>query len=269
MARPLRPRFPLRLPAAALAALPGLWLLAQAAAGQLGPRPWETLNHETGAWTLRLLVATLAITPLRRVLRWGPLLQVRRPLGVATALYAAAHLVCFAGDHGFDIGLVAGETVRRTYLQLGLVALLVLVALAATSNDAAVRRLRAERWQRLHRLVWVAAVLGVLHALLQARLGAIEPAVMAGIVVWLALFRWLPQVPRPAALVALAVAVAGLVAGIEALAAAGALGSRAWALLAANLQPSLWPRPAVVVLGLGLAVAALAACRPRPEQARN
>ncbi|MFO1068256.1 MAG: ferric reductase-like transmembrane domain-containing protein [Geminicoccaceae bacterium] len=269
MARPVRPRFPLRLPAAVLAALPGLWLLAQAAAGQLGPRPWETLNHETGAWTLRLLVATLAITPLRRVLRWGPLLRVRQPLGVATAVYALAHLACFAGDHGFDLGFVAAETVRRTYLLLGLVALLALMALAATSNDAAVRRLRAERWQRLHRLVWVAAGLAALHALLQARLGSVEPAVMAGIVVWLALFRWLPQLPGPAALAGLAVAVAGLVGGVEAVAAAWTLGSRAWALLAANLQPFLWPRPVVVVLGLGLAVAGLAAWRQRPERGQN
>jgi sulfoxide reductase heme-binding subunit YedZ len=258
-----RPRLALQLPAAALAALPGLWLLAQAATGTLGPRPWEALNHETGAWTLRLLLATLAITPLRRVLRRGPLLQVRRPLGVAAALYAAAHLVCFAGDHGFDLAFVVGETVRRTYLQLGLVGLLVLVPLAATSSDRAVRWLRMQRWQRLHRLVWAAALLGVLHALLQARLGAIEPTVMAGVLVWLILVRRLPADMGTAGLAGLAVAVAIVAAGGEALAAAPALGARAWMLLEANLQPALWPRPAMVVLAFGLAIALLAAIRPR------
>ena len=133
-------------------------------ADQLGANPAETLIRATGDWTLRGLCLTLAITPLRVQLGWPELLRFRRLLGLLTFSYALLHLLAYAW---LDMGLVPEDIVRdipkRPFVLVGTLALLLLLPLAATSWNGAIRRLGAARWQALHRLVYAVAVLAVLH----------------------------------------------------------------------------------------------------------
>ncbi len=163
-----------------LLALPvGQFLLA--AAGASGPDPVRTLERDTGRLAFELLIATLAITPLRR---WAGLnlLRFRRPLGVATFWAALIHAAVWAG---LDVALEWPEILRslagRPYILLGALALLVMAPLAATSTDRAIRRMGARRWRQLHRLVYAIAVLGILHWVLLAKVIDTRLLVHAGL----------------------------------------------------------------------------------------
>jgi sulfoxide reductase heme-binding subunit YedZ len=231
--------------------------------GELGPRPVNEAVHQIGNWTLRLVLVSLAVSPGRALLHWPRLLQVRRMLGVAAFAYAAAHLLLYAADQAFDLGKVAVEIVLRIYLAIGFVALLLLAALAVTSTDGMMRRLRPRRWRRLHRLVYAAALLGVLHFFLQGKSNAAEPWIMAGLLAWLLAYRVLPQW-WPALI---AVLSAGAVALGEAVYYAIKTGVDPLQVLAANLTAAAGLRPAWVVLAIGLSAAlagALRRLRTRP-----
>ena len=184
---------PLKSVVFALLFVPGLWLAWRLAVGQLGPRPINEVIHQTGLWTIRLLLVTLAVTPLRQLLRWPQLVTVRRMIGVAAFAYGAAHLTAFAADKAFDLGVVATEIVSRFYLTIGAVALAGLTALAATSTDGMVRRLGGRNWRRLHRLVYAIGILAAVHFFLQSKLNVAEPIVMAGLLTWLLGYRLLPE----------------------------------------------------------------------------
>jgi sulfoxide reductase heme-binding subunit YedZ len=150
--------------------------------GDLGANPVETITHETGQWALRLLLATLAVTPLRRLTGWNPLLRVRRMLGLFAFFYAVLHLATYLWlDQFFDWGAVLADVLDRPYITIGFAAFLLLVPLAATSTDAMVRRLGGRRWQRLHRLVYPAAGLAVLHFLWLVKADLREPLIYAGL----------------------------------------------------------------------------------------
>lgn len=148
----------------ALCALPGLWLWAAALADALGPNPAEALIRGLGDWTLRFLLFTLAITPLRRLLQRPALARWRRGLGLWTAAYATQHGLAYVWlDMGLDGALVLDDVVQRPFITVGTLALLGLWVLAATSFQRAMRWLGGVRWQRLHRLVYAIAGLGLLH----------------------------------------------------------------------------------------------------------
>lgn len=143
---------------------PLAWLLWSAVTEQLGANPAETLIRSTGELALRDLCLTLAITPLRTVLGWPELLRFRRMLGLLTFTYAALHLMCYAW---FDMGLawddIALDVAKRPFILLGFSAFVLLLALAATSFNRAIRWLGAARWQALHRAVYAVAVLAIWH----------------------------------------------------------------------------------------------------------
>ena len=140
------------------------WLAFGALAGTLGSNPAETLIRSTGDWTLRLLCLTLAVTPLRQATGWQALARYRRLLGVASFCYALLHFACYAW---LDMGLVVDDIVRdiakRPFILVGASTLLLMLPLAATSLDRAIKALGARRWQALHRAVYVIAPLAVLH----------------------------------------------------------------------------------------------------------
>ena len=149
---------------ALLLALPMAWLVYATFNNLLGPNPPEALSRQTGDWTLRGLCLVLAITPLRVVLQAPGLLRLRRTVGVATFLYACVHLLCYAWfDQGFDLTDIGRDILKRPFIWLGFSAWLLLLPLAATSFNTAIRWLGGRRWQALHRLVYVAALLSVLH----------------------------------------------------------------------------------------------------------
>ena len=148
----------------AIGLLPLAWLVWRTATDQLGANPAETLIRATGDWALRGLCITLAVTPLRLLLGWPELLRFRRLLGLLTFGYASLHLLGYAW---FDMGLVWDDIVhdvpKRPFVLVGTLAFALLLPLAATSWNGAIRRLGARRWQALHRSVYAVAVLAILH----------------------------------------------------------------------------------------------------------
>jgi sulfoxide reductase heme-binding subunit YedZ len=144
--------------------MPWVWLLAQTLQDQLGPNPAEALIRATGDWTLRSLCVLLAVSPLRVLLGWPELLRFRRMLGLLVFGYAGLHLLCYAWfDMGFDLADTLQDLIKRPFIWLGFSAFVILLALAVTSFNRAVRWLGGKRWQMLHRGVYAVAVLAVLH----------------------------------------------------------------------------------------------------------
>jgi methionine sulfoxide reductase heme-binding subunit len=144
--------------------LPFLWLVYGTFADTLGVNPAETLMRSTGDWTLRFICLTLAVTPFRHWARLPALPRFRRMIGLFAFFYACVHFLCYAWlDMGFDLHAIVRDIPKRPFILVGTLALLLLVPLAATSFNGAMRALGAKRWQLLHRLVYLVALLGVLH----------------------------------------------------------------------------------------------------------
>ncbi len=147
-----------------LLAGPLAWLVYAAFNDMLGANPAEALTRQSGDWTLRGLCLVLAITPLRVLLKAPGLLRLRRTVGVATFVYAVLHLLCYAWfDQGFEVDDILRDIMKRPFIWLGFSALVLMLPLAITSNNRAIRWLGGRRWQLLHRLVYAAALLAVLH----------------------------------------------------------------------------------------------------------
>jgi len=147
----------------ALAALPALALALRFALEGLGANPIEDVTHLTGEWALRLVLCSLAITPLRRFFGWSGIAPLRRTLGLAGFAYAFVHLVTWSIiDLGLDFDAIVEDLTERPYVMAGMAAFTLLSILAATSTRASMRRL-GKRWVKLHRIVYVAAALGVVH----------------------------------------------------------------------------------------------------------
>ena len=142
---------------------PGAWLVAGIPRGWLGANPVEKLTHVTGLTALVLLLVTLAVTPLRRITGWNPIIKLRRPLGLFAFFYALAHFsIWFAFDMVFDFGLMLTDVAERKFITVGMAALILLLPLAITSTTGWIRRL-GKRWTKLHRAAYVATALGVVH----------------------------------------------------------------------------------------------------------
>ena len=132
--------------------------------GDLGVNPVETLQHKTGATALQLLIASLAITPLRKLTGWNQLIKVRRMLGVWAFTYAFAHFMTYlAFDRLFSFAGVAEDVVLRRFILSGMVSLLAMLPLALTSTKGWIRRMGGRNWQLLHRLAYVAVIAGAFH----------------------------------------------------------------------------------------------------------
>jgi sulfoxide reductase heme-binding subunit YedZ len=184
-----------------LACVPFALLAYDAINDGLGANPVEAVLHRTGDWALRLLLATLAVSPLRRWTGWSWLLHLRRPLGLLAFGYAMLHALTYVVlDRGLVWEDIVADVLERPYVTAGFTALVLMAPLAATSTRAAMRRL-GPRWQQLHRLVYAIAVLAVLHFLWSSKLDRPEPVVYAGVLAVLLLVR-LPAVLRGRRLVA-------------------------------------------------------------------
>ena len=243
------------------AVLPVLWLCWRTWTNDLGPRPFDEATHVTGSWAVRFVLIALAVTPARRLFNAPRLILMRRTLGVAAFGYALVHFCIYIGGERLDLAKVASEIALRFYLTIGFTAFVGLVALASTSTDGMVRRLGAVRWNRLHKVVYVIAVLAITHFLLQTKLDIYESVMMAGFLVWLFGYRALHRLTGDVTvwqLLALAVVAALMTAGGEAAWYSLGTGVDASRVLAVNLQFDLGLRPAAWVLIAGLAVAAAA-----------
>ena len=153
----------------------------QVAGYGLGANPIEELLHRCGEWGLKFLLITLAITPLRRITGWNWLVRYRRLLGLFAFFYVMLHFVVYIWlDRQLDLGSIVEDIVKRPYITIGMVAIVMLIPLAVTSTRGMMRRL-GHRWQKLHRLVYVIAILGVWHFWWQVKADFLEPSIYAGI----------------------------------------------------------------------------------------
>jgi len=145
----------------------------------LGANPVEKLLHELGRWGLKFLLLTLAVTPVRRLTGWHWLLRYRRMLGLFAFFYILLHFTVYAVlDQGLDAAAVIEDVIKRPYITLGMTGLLLLTPLAITSTRGMMRRL-GKRWQKLHRLVYLIAIVGVWHFYWQVKLDTWDATVYA------------------------------------------------------------------------------------------
>jgi len=146
----------------------------------LGANPAEFITRATGDWALRMLLVTLAVTPLRRFSGWNWLLRLRRMLGLFAFFYAVVHFASYiAFDHVFDVEVILKDIVKRPFITVGFLSLLLMLPLAVTSANAMVRKLGAKRWIALHRLVYFIAPLAVLHFWWMVKRDLTEPIIYA------------------------------------------------------------------------------------------
>jgi sulfoxide reductase heme-binding subunit YedZ len=189
-----------------LAALvPASLLIRQLIAGNLGADPLEEITNETGLWALRFIAVTLTITPLRRLSGWNDLIRFRRMIGLFAFFYGSLHLGVFVvadrlASLGFPspvswqgvrdlAGSIATEVYKRPYIAVGFTSWLIMFALALTSTTGMIRRLGGKRWQALHRLVYGAAIAGVVHYWWSVKADVRDPRAYAVVVTALLVFR--------------------------------------------------------------------------------
>lgn len=258
----------LRIVAIALLLFPLAKALFDAGAIASGARPLNDLIHRAGFWALVFIGVTLAVTPFRRIGRYGNLIDVRRMLGVGTFCYAVAHLALYVADQRYDLGKVWHEITTRIYLIVGMVAWLGLAALTITSTDGMVRRLGGLRWRRLHQAIYVIALLALIHYFQQTKADLTVPVFASGLFGWLIAYRilawWQDKSELPTlSLVGLAIVVAVLTFAGEAIGIGIQFGVSPMRVLSAVLDFDAGIRPGWQVLVAGLAVAALDFVRAR------
>lgn len=169
--------------------LPLVRLIALGGSGGLGANPIEFITRSTGTWTLVGLMVTLSVTPLRRLTGRADLVRYRRMLGLFTFFYAGLHFVTYIWlDQFFDPAAIAKDIIKRPFITVGFSAFVLLIPLAATSTHAMMRRL-GRRWQQLHRLVYLIALLGVIHYLWLVKKDLTEPLIYGAVLALLLVMR--------------------------------------------------------------------------------
>jgi len=168
--------------------LPLALLAGAILAGTVSQDPIEDVTHRTGKAALTLLLVTLSITPLRRLSGWNGIVAARRPLGLFAFFYACLHFLVYLFDQSFSWGFIVEDVAEHPYVTAGFAALVVLAPLAVTSTRGWIRRL-GKGWQKLHRLVYLAVGLGVIHFLWGVKQDVREPLVYAAVFAALMAFR--------------------------------------------------------------------------------
>jgi methionine sulfoxide reductase heme-binding subunit len=158
--------------------------------GRLGANPVEFLQHATGLWTLRFLIFTLTITPLRKLLKLPELIRFRRMLGLFTFFYVCLHFLTYIGpDQSFDLAAIWKDVAKRRFITVGFLGFVLLIPLAITSTAGWIRRLGGKRWQTLHRSIYIAAICGVIHYYWLVKSDVRDPLFYAALVSILLLWR--------------------------------------------------------------------------------
>lgn len=177
--------------------LPLLWLVWRGYQGDLGANPIEKVIRNLGVWGLRLLIVGLTITPLARILKQPRLIRLRRPIGLFAFGYIVLHLSTYIGvDQYFDWAAIWKDILKRPFITIGMAAFLLLVPMAATSFNAAIRRLGPLNWRRLHRLIYLIVPMGVVHYYLLVKADHRPPVIYGVIVLLLLGYRLLAKAGR-------------------------------------------------------------------------
>lgn len=165
-------------------------LVYRALQGLLGANPVEFLQHATGLWTLRFLIFTLTITPLRKIFKLPELIRFRRMLGLFAFFYVCLHFLTYIGpDQSFDLAAMWKDVEKRRYITVGFLGFVLLIPLAITSTAGWIRRLGGQRWQMLHRSIYIAAICGVIHYYWLVKSDVRNPIFYAALVSILLLWR--------------------------------------------------------------------------------
>ena len=166
-------------------------LLVRAAINdQLGANPLEAIRDTTGIWTLRFLLLTLAITPLRKITGWHTVMRYRRMLGLFAFFYALTHFVTYVWlDQFFAFDEMVQDLTKRRFIMAGYLSFGLLIPLAITSTKKWIGRLGGKQWQMLHRLIYVSALAGVVHYFWRVKLDVLRPAIYLGVLVLLLAYR--------------------------------------------------------------------------------
>jgi sulfoxide reductase heme-binding subunit YedZ len=165
--------------------------------GELTANPIEFITHATGDWTLRFLIFTLCITPFRKILHLPELIRFRRMLGLFAFSYACLHFTTYIWlDKFFDLSDMWKDIAKRRFITVGFAAFVLMIPLAFTSTTGWIRRLGGKRWQRLHRLIYFSAVLGVIHYYWLVKSAIIKPLIYGAIVGILLLWRFLEAISK-------------------------------------------------------------------------
>jgi methionine sulfoxide reductase heme-binding subunit len=165
-------------------------LLSRAVAGGLGANPISEITHTTGDWTLRFVLITLTVTPLRRLSGWNAVIRLRRMLGLFAFFYGCLHFLTYLVlDQFFDVGAIVKDIAKRPYITIGFTGFLAMIPLALTSTAASIRRLGGRAWERLHRLIYLTAIAGVVHFWWSVKADVRRPQIYAGLATLLLAFR--------------------------------------------------------------------------------
>ena len=182
--------------------LPVGFLVFHAFRGQLGANPIETVTHETGDWTMILIMSTLAITPLRRITGINSLISLRRPIGLFAFFYATLHFLTYIWlDKFFDMHEIVKDVYKRPFITAGFTGFVLMIPLAVTSTKGWIRRL-GKKWTMLHRLIYVTAIAGVVHYIWLVKKDEAKPFMWAFVLSILLLWRigiWLVKRQKSAA----------------------------------------------------------------------
>lgn len=194
-----------KLAVAVVALVPAARTTVLAMTGRLGANPIAEAMNDLGEWTLIMLLCTLACTPLNLVFGWNWPLRLRRTLGLVSFGYVCLHFLTYLVlDQFFAFGEILEDIVKRKFITVGFAAFVLLIPLAVTSTNKMVKRLGFKRWKRLHRLVYLATALGVVHFLWRVKADTSEPLIYGGVLLFLLAIRLVPVVqarwrssPRP------------------------------------------------------------------------
>jgi methionine sulfoxide reductase heme-binding subunit len=178
--------------------LPVVWVVVRFLTDRLGANPIAEAMNKIGFWTLMMLLATLACTPLKILFGWTWPLAIRRMLGLIAFSYACLHLsIYLVLDQGFDWGEIWKDILKRKFITVGFFAFLLLVPLAVTSTNKMVKRLGFPRWKRLHRLIYLAGTAGVVHFIWRVKADLLQPLICAAVLLLLLAIRVFHRLRRP------------------------------------------------------------------------
>jgi len=179
----------IKIPIFFLSLLPILIIFYQIIFNQLGPEPVKEITHVTGNWTLRFIIITLAMTPLQKFTKLNFWISYRRMFGLFVFFYASAHMMTYVGiDYRFDWSSIGDDIVKKKFIFAGFLAWLLLVPLALTSSKRMIRLLR-DKWKKLHKLIYIISLLGIIHYLWLVKVVTIEPLIYLIIIVILLTLR--------------------------------------------------------------------------------
>jgi len=179
----------IKIPIFFLSLLPILIIFYQIIFNQLGPEPVKEITHVTGNWTLRFIIITLAMTPLQKFTKLNFWISYRRMFGLFVFFYASAHMMTYVGiDYRFDWSSIGDDIVKKKFIFVGFLAWLLLVPLALTSSKRMIKLLR-DKWKKLHKLIYIISLLGIIHYLWLVKVVTAEPLIYLIIIIILFMLR--------------------------------------------------------------------------------